>query len=390
MSACRDRRRLAGGGAARAPQRRNAARRRDRRASVRTSSALDDVPICEQGRRTGAEPRHHLVVQRLSSERWSLAHHGVRFGDRGLSDSPTTEIPAHPRPRHTLAPHARQTARRRHGRGPSPPRVHRRRRRSDHGAQRRPRRDAVHGLLGDQGDGDLVVQRPGARRDRRRPDVGRAADPGPGLRPGGRRHRHRPRLLGLPDLLPGADGVPRNIGAISTSIGEYGGKVVLATPIEAILANPANPPVARTGDGPASARAAAAIRRIRREGTKPLLGPLTISGVSPAAGPRARADRRAGRPPDHRGPRGPARQLPGAAAPARLGRLGRLLDRRPAPRRDRHRRLYRRAHRLVVRPPVRERRRTPPAAPGRLRLPRRQRPERAADRRLLQARRRRP
>ena len=37
----------------------------------------------------------------------------------------------------------------------------------------------------------------------------------------------------------------RNIGAISQSIGEYGGKVALATPIESILANPTDPPVAR-------------------------------------------------------------------------------------------------------------------------------------------------
>jgi hypothetical protein len=107
---------------------------------------------------------------------------------------------------------------------------------------------------------------------------------------------------GSPIYCAGADGVARNIGAISSSIGEYGGKVVLATPIEAILANPANPPVARNGaaaprgarDGataargargrPASARAAAAIRRIHREGTKSLLSPLTISGVSPQLG----------------------------------------------------------------------------------------------------------
>jgi hypothetical protein len=94
-----------------------------------------------------------------------------------------------------------------------------------------------------------------------------------------------PGFSGSPIYCPGADGVQRNIGAISSSVGEYGGKVVLATPIEAILANPANPPVARnSNDGPASPRAAAAIRRIRREGTKPLLGPLTISGVSPELG----------------------------------------------------------------------------------------------------------
>jgi hypothetical protein len=108
-----------------------------------------------------------------------------------------------------------------------------------------------------------------------------------------------PGFSGSPIYCPGADGVQRNIGAISTSIGEYGGKVVLATPIEAMLANPASPPVARdAGDGPApSARAAAAMRRLRREGTKPLLGPLTISGVSPQLGRAIEAaGRRIGRP----------------------------------------------------------------------------------------------
>jgi hypothetical protein len=103
---------------------------------------------------------------------------------------------------------------------------------------------------------------------------------------------------GSPIYCAGADGVQRNIGAISSSVGEYGGKVVLATPIEAILANPASPPLARPADdGPASARAAAAIRRIRRDGSKPLLGPLTISGVSPQLG-RAieQTGKRAGRP----------------------------------------------------------------------------------------------
>jgi len=95
-----------------------------------------------------------------------------------------------------------------------------------------------------------------------------------------------PGFSGSPIYCPGVDGVQRNIGAISTSIGDYGGKVVLATPIEAILANPASPPLARdAGDGtPASPRAAAARRRIHREGTKPLVGPLTVSGVSPQLG----------------------------------------------------------------------------------------------------------
>ena len=108
-----------------------------------------------------------------------------------------------------------------------------------------------------------------------------------------------PGFSGSPIYCPGADGVPRNIGAISTSIGEYGGKVVLATPIEAILANPANPPVARdAGDGRAAPpRAAAAMRRIQREGTKPLLSPLTITGVSPQLGRAIEATgKRIGRP----------------------------------------------------------------------------------------------
>ena len=53
-----------------------------------------------------------------------------------------------------------------------------------------------------------------------------------------------------------------------------------------MLANPTDPPVARdAGDGKAaSPRAAAAIRRMRREGTKDLACPLTISGVSPQLG----------------------------------------------------------------------------------------------------------
>jgi hypothetical protein len=108
-----------------------------------------------------------------------------------------------------------------------------------------------------------------------------------------------PGFSGSPIYCPGADGVRRSIGAISSSIGEYGGKVVLATPIETMIGNPPKPPIARgAGDGPpASARAAAAIRRIGREGTKPLLAPLTISGVSPELGRALEATgRRVGRP----------------------------------------------------------------------------------------------
>ena len=101
-----------------------------------------------------------------------------------------------------------------------------------------------------------------------------------------------PGFSGSPIYCPDAQGTQRNIGAISESIGEYGGKVVLATPIEAILSNPVEAPRARA----TSARARTAVRRLRRVGTRPLLGPLTVSGLS---GPLNRAmqagARRAGR-----------------------------------------------------------------------------------------------
>jgi hypothetical protein len=63
----------------------------------------------------------------------------------------------------------------------------------------------------------------------------------------------------------------RNAGAISESVGEYGNKVVLATPIESILG--ARPAI------PASARRAPRIARAAR----PLVGPLTVGGLSPHA-----------------------------------------------------------------------------------------------------------
>jgi hypothetical protein len=94
-----------------------------------------------------------------------------------------------------------------------------------------------------------------------------------------------PGFSGSPIYCPDG-GVQRNIGAISEAIGDYGGKTVLATPIELMLANTVDPPRARdAGDGTAaSPRAAAAIRRMRRQGTKPLAAPLTIGGVSARLG----------------------------------------------------------------------------------------------------------
>jgi hypothetical protein len=80
-----------------------------------------------------------------------------------------------------------------------------------------------------------------------------------------------PGFSGSPIYCPDAEGTARNIGAISESVGEYGGKVALATPIEAILAAPVDPPRAAPGP-PTGARA------------RPLLAPLTISGLTPALG----------------------------------------------------------------------------------------------------------
>src|SRR4051812_26402982 len=73
---------------------------------------------------------------------------------------------------------------------------------------------------------------------------------------------------------PGFSGSPiycagRNVGAISEAIGEYGGKTVLATPIEEILANPPDAPRGRP------------VARSTRIGRGlPPTDPLTVSGLS--------------------------------------------------------------------------------------------------------------
>ena len=90
-----------------------------------------------------------------------------------------------------------------------------------------------------------------------------------------------PGFSGSPILCTGADGVARNIGALSETIGEYGGLVGLATPIEAVLAQPPLPPAAT---------------RTAVVGARSLAGPLTIGGLRPAlARAFVRAARRAGR-----------------------------------------------------------------------------------------------
>ena len=108
-----------------------------------------------------------------------------------------------------------------------------------------------------------------------------------------------PGFSGSPIYCRDDQGTARNAGAISESLGEYGGDVVLATPIEAILGTPTDAPAAR-GDAAFTSRASAKKRRRYRalmSRAEPLATPLTVSGVSTAMG-RAleRAGRRAGRP----------------------------------------------------------------------------------------------
>jgi hypothetical protein len=88
-----------------------------------------------------------------------------------------------------------------------------------------------------------------------------------------------PGFSGSPIYCPDAQGAPRSIGAISEEVGEYGGKVALATPIEAILGTPVDPPRPR-------ARSPRALARARRAlaGARPLAAPLTVTGLSTRLG----------------------------------------------------------------------------------------------------------
>lgn len=77
---------------------------------------------------------------------------------------------------------------------------------------------------------------------------------------------------GSPIWCPDAAGVQRIIGAISYGSGEYGGLVALATPIEAVLGTPVDPP--------ANVRVAPSVIRAAR----PLATPLTVTGLSTTVG----------------------------------------------------------------------------------------------------------
>jgi hypothetical protein len=79
---------------------------------------------------------------------------------------------------------------------------------------------------------------------------------------------------GSPIYCPDDAGVQRIIGAIANGLGEYGNSTVLATPIESILGESADPPTGARSDPRMLSSA------------RPLAVPLTVSGLS---GPLARA-----------------------------------------------------------------------------------------------------
>ena len=103
-----------------------------------------------------------------------------------------------------------------------------------------------------------------------------------------------PGFSGSPIYCPDAEGVRRVIGAISEGIGEYGGDVALATPIEEILAVDPRAPGTRAAAALASASRA---RSGRLPGpVLPLTAPVTVSGLStPVARALSSTARRRGR-----------------------------------------------------------------------------------------------
>ncbi len=86
---------------------------------------------------------------------------------------------------------------------------------------------------------------------------------------------------GSPVLCDAGTGTPQTIGAVSETIGDYGNKVALVTPIEQMLGEPVAPP--------------SGAPRLSIRG-RPLLGPLMVGGLSPALATLVvRAGQRAGR-----------------------------------------------------------------------------------------------
>ncbi len=77
---------------------------------------------------------------------------------------------------------------------------------------------------------------------------------------------------GSPVMCPGADGVLKNAGALSEGLGDYGDKVVLATPIEQVIGTPVTAPRAR------SRRAARRDAKLLAA-AEPLRMPMSIGGL---------------------------------------------------------------------------------------------------------------
>jgi hypothetical protein len=96
-----------------------------------------------------------------------------------------------------------------------------------------------------------------------------------------------PGFSGSPIYCSDAAGVQRVIGAISQSVNEYGGKIALATSIDAILGTPVDVP-----SRPASTRMKAAMAK-----AKTIAAPLSVSGLNaPLANALTQAAAKAGRP----------------------------------------------------------------------------------------------
>ena len=150
-----------------------------------------------------------------------------------------------------------------------------------------------------------------------------------------------PGFSGSPILCPDSDGVRRNAGAISETVGEYAGKMALATPIELVL-----------GQGvraPRSARRAPALMRSARR----IATPLTISGLSGEMRRRVTSGRAAGGPAGPGCPRRAGHGLSRAGPAPGLGDGGELLERRRVHQRDRHGGLSQRLIDMGLRPPLR-------------------------------------
>ena len=87
---------------------------------------------------------------------------------------------------------------------------------------------------------------------------------------------------GSPIYCKDTNGVSRNVGAIAYGLGDYGNKLALVTPIEAILSEPVTPP--------ASPRR---LTRRERASIRPLAAPVTIAGLTPLLARRLAAVARA-------------------------------------------------------------------------------------------------